>query len=69
MEKQIKELELTIAQAISDSKLNVSIVELILRNIYNEVKFLADENLKNRLAELEKLKEEEQSNGNTDEEG
>ena len=69
MEQKINELETIIKIAISKSNLNVSVVELILRNIYNEVKFLADENLKNRLAELEKLKEEEQSNGNTDEEG
>lgn len=64
MEKQIKDLETLIRIAISKSNLNVSIVELILRNIYREVKMLADKNLENKLNE-----QEEQSHGNTDEEG
>lgn len=68
MEQQIKQLETIIRMAIGNSKLNVSIVELILRNIYTEVKTLADENLRSKIAESEKQKEEE-SDGNTDEEG
>lgn len=63
MEKQIKDLETLIRIAISKSNLNVSIVELILRDIYREVKMLADKNLENKLKE-----QEEQSHGNTDEE-
>lgn len=64
MEQQINELETIIRLAISESKLNVSIVELILRNIHMEVKLLAEQNLKAKLKE-----QEEQNNGNTDEEG
>lgn len=60
----MNELENIIKIAIADSKLNVSIVELILRNIHMEVKLLAEQNLKNKLKE-----QEEQNNGNTDEEG
>ena len=65
MEKQIYELETRIKLAISNSNLNVSIVELILRSIYNDVKYLKDKNLENRLKE----EQEEQSNGDTDEKG
>lgn len=60
----MNELENIIKIAIADSKLNVSIVELILRNIHMEVKLLAEQNLKAKLKE-----QEEQNNGNTDEEG
>lgn len=64
MEQKINELETIIKIAISKSNLNVSVVELILRNIYTEVKQLADKNLEAKLKE-----QEEQNNGNTDEEG
>lgn len=64
LEQKIAELDVRIRIAINDSKLNVSIVELILRNIHNEIKQLADKNLEAKLKE-----QEEQNNGNTDEEG
>ena len=51
--------------AIANSNLNASVVELILRNIYAEVKQLADKNLEAKLKE----EQEEQSNGDTDEKG
>lgn len=73
IEQKIVELEEMLQQIIVNSELNVSIVELILRNIYTEIKVLAEENTRNKvntyMRNKEKLKEEEQSNGNTDEKG
>ena len=66
-EIRLVEFQNQLTQIIGNCDLNVSIVELVLRNLYNEVKQLTEENLQ-RIVEQEAKKQEEDTDGNTNEE-
>ena len=53
IEQKIAETDEMLKQIIGNCELNVSIVELILRNIYSEVKMLSDENARKKINEYE----------------
>lgn len=51
IDEKIFELRNTLKILISESGLNVSVVELIVHEVYLEVKALSEQNLRNRLQE------------------
>lgn len=51
IDEKIFELRNTLILLISESGLNVSVVELIVHEVYMEVKALSEQNLRNRLQE------------------
>lgn len=67
VEQKIIDTEMLLKQVIGQADLNVSVIELIIRNLHSEIKMLAQENLNNIL--LKQQKGEEKENGNTNEEG
>ena len=50
-EEKILQTQELIKHALAQSGLNVSVLELIMRNLYNEVKELALQNLQNKIRE------------------
>ena len=74
-EEKVVNLQAILKQAISQSKLNVSIIELIVYSLYLEVKILAEQNLQAGInkANEEALKQvddnKEIDNGDTNEAG
>ena len=71
-EEKILQTQEQLKQVISQSGLNVSVLELIMRNLYNEVKDLALQNLQNKIQERNEKQQqammEELKDGDTDEE-
>lgn len=71
-EEKILQTQEQLKQVISQSGLNVSVLELIMRNLYNEVKDLALQNLQNKIRERNEKQQqammEELKDGDTDEE-
>lgn len=59
IEQRITELDATIRYLIGQAQLSPTIIELILRNIHNEVAALAEVNLKAQIEKCEKQAEEE----------
>lgn len=51
IDEKIFELRNTLKILISESGLNVSVVELIVHEVYMEVKTLSEQNLRNKLQE------------------
>ena len=71
-EEKVFETQEKLKIVISQSGLNVSVLELIVRNLYNEVKELALQNLQVKIQESKKQTQtmtEEVKDGNTNEEG
>ena len=69
VEQKIIDTEMLLKQVIGQADLNVSVIELIIRNLHSEIKMLAQENLNNILLKQQENKSEEIEDGNTNEEG
>lgn len=66
LDEKIFELRNTLKIVISKSNLNVSVVEMIVHELYLEIKQLSDQNLKNVIAERKKqenAQEDDQNDG------
>lgn len=57
IEEKIFEAKETIKQVISESQLSPSIIELIIHELYLDVKNLADINLRNKIIERKEKEE------------
>lgn len=72
-EEKIFQTQEQLKQVISQSGLNVSVLELIMRNLYNEVKELALQNLQNKIRESNEKQQqammEELKDGDTEPKG
>ena len=66
LDEKIFELRNTLKMVIANSNLNVSVVEMIVHELYLEIKQLSDQNLKNVIAERKKqenAQEDDQNDG------
>lgn len=66
LDEKIFELRNTLKIVISNSNINVSVVEMIVHELYLEIKQLSDQNLKNVITERKKqenAQEDDQNDG------